>query len=124
LHLICSCPVSIVKHIVTEFSTETTLSHHSGASVVLSTSAAASTALTGASAMTCTSSSSSHGEECEYEECALPTLWSVFSWHVCLLMIPLVSCGKMTSLILWCLYDPPTETLWQYYHVMPTPSIN
>jgi hypothetical protein len=31
---------------------------------------------------------------------------------------------KMTSLILLHLYDPTTETLWQYYHVMPTPSIN
>jgi hypothetical protein len=78
-HLIRNCPVSIVEPIVTECSTETTLSHHSGGSVVLSTSAAMSTALTGVSAATCTSSSSSHGEEREYEECALPTLRSVFS---------------------------------------------
>jgi hypothetical protein len=42
--------VSIAEHIVTECSTETTLSHHAGTSVVLSSSAAALTALTGASA--------------------------------------------------------------------------
>jgi hypothetical protein len=33
------------------------------------------------------------------------------------------SCDKMTLLILSCLYDPLTETLWQYFCVMPTPSI-
>jgi hypothetical protein len=42
------------------------------------------------------------------------------SLDVCLLMILLVSCGKMTSLILLHLYDPANETLWQYYHVVPS----
>jgi hypothetical protein len=76
------------------------------------------------SAMTCTSSSSSHGEEHEYEECALPLLRLVFSGCVCLPMVLSVAYGKMTLLILLCLYDPLTETLWQYNHVMPAPSIN
>jgi hypothetical protein len=62
--------------------------------------------LTGASAMTATSSSSSHGEECRYEECTLPMLWLVFSGRVANVTIGLlwmfkcrwyywpVSCGK------------------------------
>jgi hypothetical protein len=98
--------VSIIKHIVTKCSTETSLSHHPGTSVVLSSSAAMSAMLTGASAMTATSSSSSHGEECSYEECALPMLWLVFSGRVANVTIGLlwmftcrwyywpVSCGK------------------------------
>jgi hypothetical protein len=51
LHLIHSCPVSIVKHIVTKYSTETTLCHHPSASVILSSSVTASTLLATMSTM-------------------------------------------------------------------------
>jgi hypothetical protein len=53
--------------------------------------------------------------------CANVTIGSSFL-DVYLPMLLLVSCGKMTLLISLRLDDPPNDTLWQYCHVVPTPS--
>jgi hypothetical protein len=117
-HLICSCPVSIVKHIVTKCRTETTCCHCPGASVLLSSSMTASTLLTVHCIRCC--------------DCHLFLFWSwwrIWIWRrVCVanVMIGLLwmfACwwyywspvAEMTSLILLHLYDPVNETLWRYY---------
>jgi hypothetical protein len=127
LHLVCSCPVSIVKHIATKCTTETTLCCCPGTSVVLSSCATVSTMLAAVSATTATSSSSGHGEECACEEKRKSVCCWYYDWSsldIYLPMILSVSCGKITLLILLHLYEPQNKTLWKYYHVMPTPSIN
>jgi hypothetical protein len=117
-HLICSCPMSIIEHIVTKCSTETSLSCHPGASIVLSS---------------CFCDHVCHAcchVHCDWHLFLFWSSWWIWVWRVCvadvtigllltcqcydqssldvyLPMTLLVSCGKMTSLVLLRLYDPP-----------------